>query len=91
LRKFGNFPDFNLGTQKYNVGIYLLLQDTSSDFILFWKNFTTGQQKKRPLPQIQRLFLSKTNGPLSPHYEEKNLKAPYLYIRLYIACHQNNA
>jgi hypothetical protein len=58
LRKFGNFPDFNLGTQTYNVGIYLVLQDTSSDFILFWKHFTTRQQK-RPLHQVQRLFFQK--------------------------------
>jgi hypothetical protein len=43
------------------------------------------------LQQSTKAFFSKTNGPLSPHYEEKNLKAPYLYNRLYIACHQNNA
>jgi hypothetical protein len=59
LRKIGIFPDFNLGTQRYNVGIYLLLQDTSSDFILFWKIFTTRANKKKALAAKYKGFFFK--------------------------------
>jgi hypothetical protein len=57
----------------------------------FGKFSQPGNNKKRALAASTKAFFSKTNGALSPHYEEKNLKAPYIYNRLYIACHQNNA
>jgi hypothetical protein len=59
--------------------------------LFYFGNISQPGNKNKALAPSTKAFFSKTNGPLSPHYEEKNLKAPYLYNRLYIACHQNNA
>jgi hypothetical protein len=56
--------------------------------LFYFGNISQPGKKKKALAASTK---ANPNGPLSPHYEEKNLKTPYLYNRLCIACHQNNA
>jgi hypothetical protein len=90
LRKIGNFPDFNLGTQN-TMWEFIYFYKIQAVILFYFGKISQPGNTKKALAASTKAFFSKTNGPLSPHYEEKNLKAPYLCNRLYIACHPNSA
>jgi len=54
----------------------------TSDFFS-WRNLQPSEDKnKSPCYKYKGFFAGK-NGPLLPHYEEENLKSPYLDNRLF--------
>jgi hypothetical protein len=55
------------------------LQILHASMFLFLVSFLILATPKKPVQQIQRLFVGKEEkGPKLPHYEEEKLKSPYL-------------